>query len=427
MSFAVKPIGHQRPSKPNIVQIVRVILFNLLLFVGLLLILEFSLWTFFPIRTEGLSVIRLISQNLPGLKKEITYSRNDNGLRSLSMTQYAKADNVIRVLCIGASTTEQVTQETKDTWCALIETKLNELYGDKYGMQFQTVNYGRGGLRAIDNAQYLLENTDKIQPDIVITLFGINDLAWNGGKDYVYKSPEVELKKKKSKIRKFFRTYSQIRRRLKLVKRKFSIATGRSVEWHSENLPSLRKKYQSLKYRETISRDPDPLEEFKDSVNWIVKYLIGRDTPVVLLGQPVLWSANMTEDQVRALWFPVSTHDGPVRPSGTWLQKEMRRYNDVQRQIALTYKNQNIWYKDLEAVIPKTLDYFFDDCHYTDLGSAKVAEEVLPIVLKAVDLVLTKKSSPRIRSSRTADAAWVSRVRFAARREKFFTVTVAAD
>jgi hypothetical protein len=65
-----------------------------------------------------------------------------------------------------------------------------------------------------------------------------------------------------------------------------------------------------------------------------------------------------------------------VRASTAWLAREMARYNEVQARVA---QRHGARYFDLR--IPQTLDMFFDDAHYTDRGSAAVADAVYPSVL----------------------------------------------
>ena len=45
----------------------------------------------------------------------------------------------------------------------------------------------------------------------------------------------------------------------------------------------------------------------------------------------------------------------------------------------------------MDDKIPKTLDYYFDDCHYTDLGSKAVADNILPVLVHVLDDVVLKK------------------------------------
>jgi hypothetical protein len=39
------------------------------------------------------------------------------------------------------------------------------------------------------------------------------------------------------------------------------------------------------------------------------------------------------------------------------------------------------------ARIPKTLEYFFDDCHFTDEGSHAVADVIAAVVQQQVDVL----------------------------------------
>ncbi len=173
------------------------------------------------------------------------FKRDKNGLRSLSPVNDVKPKNSIRILAIGASTTLQTTQETQDTWCGLLETKLLEHYGHS-NYKIQTMAFGRGGWMASKNAFWIKEMFDKIDPDIVITLLGINDLTWGGGSNYKYsnimeiflkletESKEKEVQEKNmletekkikgkrnavSKIKRGLNKYSQICRRIYYIKK----------------------------------------------------------------------------------------------------------------------------------------------------------------------------------------------------------------
>ena len=367
---------------------VRVVFVNLLVLFVLLILLDGFLWIFFPINAEGTAIEKTYKQNIPGLKKVVSYKRNEFGLRSLSMTKYEKPQDVIRIFCTGGSTTQQLPQQTEDTWCGLLEIKLNERYNGS-GFRIETASYGGGGLRAIDNAKYIQEYIDRIDPDIVVTLLGINDLALNGGPDYVYRSPAGELDKITWNIKNNLRKYSQLRRRWHELRLLYAIKTGRTIVKFNDKLPSLTKKYRSLKYQESIDRNPDPIHEFSDVVSWTAEYLTDKGIALILLGQPVLWDKEMIQEDRNALWFPIATPKGPVRTSGAWLVTEMGKYNNVQKQVA--FKRNNVYYVDLDAVIPKDLKHFFDDCHFTDLGSLAVLENTLPTIIEAVDVVLANK------------------------------------
>lgn len=367
---------------------VRLLATNLLVLFFALILLEVILWTIFPVVAEGTAITKVYKQNIRGVKETVTYKRNEFGLRSVSMTQYEKSQNLIRIFCTGASTTQQINQQTEDTWCGLLEIKLNEQFSDS-GYRIETASYGGGGLRAISNALYIRDYIDKIDPDIIVTLLGINDLLLNGGPDYVYSSVVEAMRERSLSLTSVIHKYSQVRRRWHLIRLNRSIKSGKVAKDFYADLPLRRKEYHDLAFKPTLSRNPDPIDEFSEVISWIAGFVTEKETPLVFLGQPVLWGEEMSVAEDSALWMRAATPDGGVRPSGTWLVSEMNRYNRIQQQQALNYDTAS--YVDLDAVIPKNLDHYFDDCHFTDTGSVRVAVESMPTIIEVVKKIIAKR------------------------------------
>ena len=69
---------------------------------------------------------------------------------------------------------------------------------------------------------------------------------------------------------------------------------GRKLDWGSQYLPILRRKYRELPYTEAVDRNPDPLEDFRNTLRYILRLLRVRGIDVVVLGQPVLWKAVLS-------------------------------------------------------------------------------------------------------------------------------------
>jgi hypothetical protein len=361
-------------------QLIKVLLFNAILFVLLVILADIFLWLFLPVAYLDQTKVKLRYQDIPGIKHLIKYESGIYGLRMTSDFDVNKPNNLIRVLCLGASTTQQATQETKDTWCGIVEKELRKHFKNST-FQIQTLAFGKGGFKAKDNAQWLVNYFDKIKPDIVITLLGINDLVWNGGANYKYSGfIEPVLKKHGAE------QYSQIFRRIKLYKInkkiKKNLETGNVIAWTSKALPDLRKSYQKLPYTEKLERNPDPIGEFHDYVKWILEFLRKREVQTIVLGQPVLWKEKYDPDEFDRLWFSVSTPNGAVRTSGKWMKEEMARYNAVQELLA---EQAQFVYIDMDARIPKTVEYYFDDCHFTDIGSNAVATNILPSLITTIE------------------------------------------
>jgi lysophospholipase L1-like esterase len=334
-----------------------------------------------------------VRQSLPGLKPEVFYRRNAYGLRTDAAIPGPKAPGTRRLLCLGASTTDQATQNLEDTWCAKLAATLSLQLRDS-GIRIESASYGRGGYRSVDLLAWAEDSLLAIEPDVVVVLTGINDLAWNGGPGYRYQGLDSALAHSR-RVRgpKPERPPGILRRAcpvaLQLCQRLALAVRGRpsSLEWHSANLPRLRRDYRRLPAADTMTRDPDPIVEFREATDSLLGFLGARGIAAVLLGQPVLWSPGLGQAERDALWFGVATPTGSIRPSLEWLAREMERYNAESERMA---RDRHAAYLDLDRRIPKTLEYFFDDCHFTDRGSDRVAREILPVVRD----VMARRSEP---------------------------------
>jgi hypothetical protein len=335
---------------------------------------------------------RELTQNLPGLEHEFVYEQNGWGFRSLSMHSLEKPEGTFRILALGGSTTKQDTQSTENTWSGILETLLNDALGEP--LRVEVLALGGSGKTAGSRVPILRDAVARVDPDLLITLEGVNDLVWNGLPGYRYAGPatfEGVVGEESSWLSRC-RAQFQLCRRLKTLKDHLQIEwekwNGRALEWHSEHLGERRAAYRALPFVPQPIRDPDPFVEFRDALAAMLDYAVSVSLPVLVLGQPVLWHAEMTEEQVAALWFWVGTPNGKVRPEPAWLEREMRRYDEAQRTEAAA---RGYPYLDLAGRLPKDLDHFFDDCHLTDLGSRVQAEIIFPAVLAEARAMLGKQ------------------------------------
>lgn len=369
-----------------------------LVFLGALVCADVFLWLFRPLNLNSDELT--FSQTLPGVKSEVKYTRNSFGFRSLSMKGQHKDHETIRVLCLGASTTDQALQDDKDIWCSILQQAAN---AKPLGVTVETAAFGRGGWRAKHLFKWARDNALKFQPDIVLILMGVNDLSWNGGPEYAYegidklmdsKAPEEQTKshnRTKINLKEFCKEISQLCRRATLAKRRL-LESNSVLEWHSANLPDLRKTYSGYPFVLKPARPVDPIHEFTDAMGALVDFFERNGVGVIVLGQPVLWKAGMTNEEQSVLWFPLNTSKGYVRPPPGWLESEMNRYNQAQEAIA---KSRKATYINLDGRVPKTLHHFVDDCHFTDLGNVIVAENVLPALQRELLMLIHERKASK--------------------------------
>jgi lysophospholipase L1-like esterase len=249
--------------------------------------------------------------------------------------------------------------------------------------------FGRGGMGIARTADELPRLIDAFQPGLVIVLVGINDVTWQRGVEQRYAR---EAANGCSEPAAASPSDFQILRRLSLAmngrgRAGTSLVRGQ-LEWHSENLPTIRQRFQQIP--EVVpTADPALVERFTRDLRRIVSDATRDGAAILLLGQPFLWKDDLPQAEQARLWFAVRTETGLVRASPGWLQREMRELNEAQRQMA---RKSGARFLDLEPLVPKDLDHFFDDCHFTDRGSAVVAEAVLPV---ALDLVRARQDRGR--------------------------------
>ncbi|MGB0581860.1 MAG: SGNH/GDSL hydrolase family protein [Limisphaerales bacterium] len=346
---------------------------------GSYLLVEIGLWLLAPIGSQAMN--SEFTQTLPGLKERLRYTRNEVGLRSISMKSRRKPAGTYRILCLGASTTDQPTQSTEDTWSGVLETGLKS---DDPKRPIEVAALGRGGWKSIELLHWSRHNLNSCKPDMVIFLLGINDLCGNGGRDYSFNNIDDALAERfPSDLHMFARRYSQIWRRVTAARdaarQAEDLKTGDTVEWHSENMNFIRGFYRNQPALAQTNRQPDPILEFTQATEALVTMARNLDIPVIVLAQPVLWHADITDDHRKLLWFLVNSRRGGQRPDMAWVHAEMLRYNEAQAEIA---RRHGAHYLDLEKRIPKDARHFFDDCHFTDQGNRRVANELLPLIRK---------------------------------------------
>ena len=177
----------------------------------------------------------------------------------------------------------------------------------------ETASFGRGGWTAVDNLAFASDTLSRFEPDVVILLLGINDLTWHGGSSYHYSSLDSSLRvaaprrlstPAPSGVRRLCERLSQLCRRAAIVKRAWAARHSKlTLEWHSDNLPALRRSYRGNPFVDSPSRPNDPFVEFRDAVDSLVSYTTGSGIATIVLGQPVLWSANMSPEELNRLWI----------------------------------------------------------------------------------------------------------------------------
>ena len=98
---------------------------------------------------------------------------NSQGLRGKEF-HLKKASNTFRILCLGDSFTFSRFVDEGETYPTKLEEFLNR---NSTGKKFEVINGGASAYTIVDELSYLKEKGIKVQPDLVILGFVMNDIA----------------------------------------------------------------------------------------------------------------------------------------------------------------------------------------------------------------------------------------------------------
>src|SRR5215510_9752987 len=129
-----------------------------------LVVLDGALWLVHPL-PSGLSARFVIPTDFPGLKQQVLFEKYYD-LRGLSWTEKSslkKPTGTVRILCVGASTTESTQQSPQDAWWGLLEKKLRQ-QPESAGKSVQVLAFGQGGFEVSDDLAYLRAELTELNP-----------------------------------------------------------------------------------------------------------------------------------------------------------------------------------------------------------------------------------------------------------------------
>lgn len=315
---------------------------------------------------------------MPGVSGIARFEVSSLGLRG---DELSKARDV-RILALGGSTTECLYLDQTEAWPRVLQ--------DLLGPRVWVGNGGRSGLSSRHHrlqAEKLLDELPRM--DAVIVLAGVNDFtirlsrdtAWTRA-DFNSQDQRADLFQEAFEVRppQFaagpFYERTALRQVLKRLDR--SIKAGGATQdpggeayqvWrrHRREAPRLRQRLPDL---------GPALEEFADNLRSIARSAAHHRARIVFATQPALWRDDLPPELRRLLWLggvgrfqKEPGHEYYTVPA---LAAGMDAYNrtlldtcrDIPGAVCI----------DLAAELPQDTTVFYDDVHFNEAGSRRVAE-----------------------------------------------------
>jgi lysophospholipase L1-like esterase len=289
------------------------------------------------------------------------------------------------ILAIGGSTTENLYLDDRENWPYLVERKLDRT---AQGRPVWIGNIGVSGQSSPHHLYALRYFVPQLRIDTVIVVVGVNDLIIGLNRP---DGPMLDPEDPENRTALMRRTFKQIPLSAKpfpgnlatwslveAMREKLRLRVSRDLQDNRGDIfPYRRRLYWKL--TKEIDRLPDLtsfLDFYEHNLIALIREARRQRVRLILATQPSIWHEPMSEESKRLLWMGVE---------GRWGEPEARFSVDVlMRGMALVNQRllevcaeQQVECVDLAGAMNGQEDFFFDDVHFTELGSRRVADLVV--------------------------------------------------
>ncbi|HSF41655.1 MAG TPA: SGNH/GDSL hydrolase family protein [Thermoanaerobaculia bacterium] len=313
---------------------------------------------------------------MPGVSGVSRFEINAQGLRGDELAE----NRDVRLLALGGSTTECLFLDGSEAWPRLLQDHLGAARKDT---AIWVGNAGRSGHNTWHHrvqAEKLLAQYPGI--DTVLVLAGVNDLSQRLALDRAYAPPDpdrvldeaFEQKPLRFMHGPFYKRTALWQGLEKIARRLRTAGTSQDptgriyVRW--------RQHRQGASATRTQLPDLGPaLEEYAANLRAIADTAARHGARAVFVTQPALWREDLPEDLERLLWMGgvgrFQRESGHEYYSAGALASAMDAYNRALLEVCRGTPGAVC--VDLAASLPRDTTSFYDDVHFNEAGSRRVA------------------------------------------------------
>lgn len=300
-----------------------------------------------------------LEHDLRGIPSPTEYSANGLGFRGPPPP--ADWDRALTILAVGGSTTQCIFLDDRHHWPILLQERLRRTQPGAW-----VNNAGIDGHTTRGHRALLEEVVLKLKPRYVLFLVGINDLGLSLDRaTRLEGSPydDVEWWRTSWKVR--LMKHSRLAALAYKLKQRYldkAVAMrGAHRNWVPEEVPP-----ESLR----PVTDLPQLEEFRANLAELVRLCQDRGIEPIFLTQPLAVTTNEPWMRVRAA---VAWDAEALAVSAAEFARLMGLYNRATLEVA---SRLHVPAFDLAAAVPPVPENFYDLCHFTEAGAARVADSV---------------------------------------------------
>jgi lysophospholipase L1-like esterase len=319
-----------------------------------------------------------------GVQGPALFKVNSMGVRGREWSDVRVSE--YRILCLGGSTTESLLNDQNRIWTTRLEHKLERLVP---GHDTWVGNIGKAGLASAHHIVQL-KHLDVYEPNLIVALVGSSDFMSHlkqSGDVSSRNAVEVErtLEEEAFAIvpdRPLFDPIGGWYKRTRIWRLASQLSQFVSHQSQFQDREGLSLKHWRAmraagKRSNVLPSMEYALDAYGRNLKDMVKFAGSFRTPILLMTQPSIWRAGLSDAEKGQLWMggvgefrdlPGSLYYEPEA-----LQRGMDAYNQRLLEVCQETGTPCL---DLAKAVPKSADYFYDDEHFTDRGQELVANRV---------------------------------------------------
>jgi lysophospholipase L1-like esterase len=205
-----------------------------------------------------------------------------------------------------------------------------------------------------------------LQPDLIIVFCGINDIT-----AAVYEADYIHMPQATGKVisfidlAKYILTEFQLPRRLYYAYKGIFKAPGGDDLLTSISFKSDYKSKVALRKSAPQSDEPPriDIESYRNNLQSLIGLARIHDIRLIFMTQATTWNSRMDPATEEWHW---GTYKNGLTYRTDLMDAALSQYNETMR---LTAARDNIPVFDLALLMPKTLEFFYDDCHFNIEGA----------------------------------------------------------
>lgn len=300
-----------------------------------------------------------VEEGLSGLSGFNHFTTNNMGFRGGELVRPRPHDE-FRVFLVGGSTFECFYIDDRQEIGRVVQNALPPLPD---GRTAKVYNVGLSGAASDDHIAMISQRLVHLEPDLIVVFAGINDLTRSiFGFDYLhYVDPHAG---ERPWFKRFIMNF-QIARRLHRLKTRMT-PDARTLQ---ESRPLVSNYAGRIELQQTGVPATSPprtdAASYARNLRSIAGIARANGFALIFMTQPTTWNSTVDARAREHSWM---RYRDDVTYGEAEMDAAMEVLNDTMRAVAA---ESAVPVCDLAAELPKSLEFLYDDCHFTPAGAAR--------------------------------------------------------